>query len=125
MYLPVTDYGVRKGFRFDLRMERTSDSERIAGVRRALAPASDHRSVVFLAGTRLVKSGSSAFLNKDSPASNNTVPKIRDEVREIWVTPNAPVESRMSAPNIYCRQSPKEKTAAAPSLGMAISEATR
>ena len=58
------------------------------------------------------------------PISKNAVPRTREALREIWVTPKAPVESRMSAATIWPAIT-KEKTAAAPNLGIAISDATR
>jgi len=59
-----------------------------------------------------------------TPITNNAAPSTRDGLREIWVTPKAPVESRMSAAAI-CPAITSENTAATPSLGMAISDATR
>jgi hypothetical protein len=44
---------------------------------------------------------------------------MRDTLREIWVTPNAPVESKTSAATI-CPQITKEKTVATPNFGIEL-----
>ena len=56
--------------------------------------------------------------------SSNAAPTPRDMLKEMCGTPNAPVESRMSAA-IICPAITKEKTAAAPNLGIATKDATR
>ncbi len=56
--------------------------------------------------------------------SSNAAPTQRDRLKEMCGTPNAPVESRMSAATI-CPAITKEKTEAAPNFGIAIKDATR
>jgi hypothetical protein len=56
--------------------------------------------------------------------SNSAAPQTRNVLSGISETPNAPVESKMSAV-IICPAITNEKTIAVPNLGIAIKDATR